>query len=175
MQMATTTLAVLVTTAGLAFGTTTAEAGRYDHIQNVSQRLARQTNKLARDLRQEFRHVREYRFLVREARELRLLASDIDHLAFAGGDLVHMRRKLRVFENRAANLRASLCDIQPFGRKVQRVQRTADQLRNSIRIALRHQHRHYHRRVGRQVVDPRGQVGFTVGGRRWQVNLGGWL
>jgi len=98
MTLIRTTLAVAIATFGITFASNTAQAGSFEHIDELAGELQGLSSKLAREFRDHYRHSPGYRHLAADAREMRKLAGHIHEIAHYEGDLHHIHDDLHELE-----------------------------------------------------------------------------
>lgn len=89
-----TLLSATVASLGLTLGVTSAQAGSFEHIDDLAAELQGLSNKLSREFRDHYRHTPAYRHLASDARDMRKLAGHIHEIAHFQGDLDHIHDDL---------------------------------------------------------------------------------
>ena len=79
---------------GLVWAAPAAQAGSFEHIDELAAELQGLSSKLSREFRDHYRHTPSYRHLATDARNMRKLASHIHEIAHYEGDLEHIHDDL---------------------------------------------------------------------------------
>ena len=106
----------LFATAGLLFFSTSANAASYHHIDSLAVRVVKNTEKLFRLLRSDYRHTSDYRHLIHDTRELRSRAYHIHDVAHHGGSVDHLASDIREMDRLFHHLEDVLTRVESNSR-----------------------------------------------------------
>ena len=98
MTFIRTSVVIAIAAFGLSFASNTAQAGTYEHIDELAGELQGLSTKLGREFRDHYRHAPQYKHLAAHAKDLRRLAGHIHGVAHEDGDLAHIHDDLHELE-----------------------------------------------------------------------------